>query len=666
MSADPLRDSLVTALGAQYDIGRLLGRGGMGAVYHGRERALEREVAIKVLPPEGAAIGDGRERFLREARLAAQLSHSNIVPLYTFGETPAVTFFIMGFVNGESLADKLRREGRIAPEVAKEILAQLADALHYAHEKGIVHRDIKPDNVLIERGSGRAMLADFGIARGEASASLTQTGIIVGTPTYMSPEQASGARTLDGRSDLYSLGVMGYEMLSGRPPFAGLLAQEVLAQHVTRMPAPLATLVPDAPDDLLQMIAGCLEKDPARRPKDGHAMREGLRRGDSDDIEDLPPRLRTLRGMVPQYALCAAFLVPVLTAIQMRWGLGSEMGQDWMTLVWGVTVASPIGSAIVVLFARRGGHSWREIRRLALMTPRWWNFPWPASWHAGDDPTRRLPVGFQRARRVVQLSTSVSILAVMEMAAVLIGSPDPHNAPYRMWLLLGVVASAVTIYGGLAAAIFLGRRMGLSADHSAKLLTTPSRSRYWLRPEAQAILSPLHAGTRLPGEPQSPAELALSIAQLAGDVEAADPRLASESRNAAGEAVAEIEALDSSIASLALEADPAELARLEARLAALAPASEMRPLLLDQLQLLRTLAERRAALIDRRQRVEEMLRTLWLQLASLRAARELEPSQREEITGRIRAICSGIDAHVRAEHDVRTLLTQRAPSDTPA
>ena len=665
MSTDPLRDALVAALGAQYDIGRLLGRGGMGAVYHGRERALERDVAIKVLPPEGAASGDGRERFLREARLAAQLSHSNIVPLYTFGETPDVTFFIMGYVSGESLADRLRREGRIAPDVAKEILAQLADALHYAHEKGIVHRDIKPDNVLIERGSGRAMLADFGIARGETSASLTQTGIIVGTPTYMSPEQASGARTLDGRSDLYSLGVMGYEMLSGRPPFAGLLAQEVLAQHVTRVPAPLGTLVPQAPDDLLDSITRCLDKDPARRPADGATLRQWLRRGESDDLEDVPEHLRSVKGMGFTFAIGAFFVPPILTAIQLRWGLASEMGQNWVFLIKAAAVASSVGSGAILALARRAGHSWREIRRMALMVPRGWNLPWPSRWRSPSDPTLRLPKEIRVIRLVIQCASLTLFFGMAEFLAVDLGAPQLSRGVAQGFLAFMLAVGGVGVYGSFFAAMLAGRRRGFGFNESMRLITTAPGARFWQRPEARKFFG----SSRALGDTSanlSPVQLQQAVLQMATDLELADPRLAAESREAAREAVGELSALDASIAALALEADPAELARLEARLAALPPASEMRPLLLDQLQLLRSLAERRALLIDRRQRVEEMLRTLWLQLASLRAAREIEPSQREEITGKIRAICSGIDAHIHAEQDVRTLLTQRAPSETPA
>ena len=223
MPADPQRAALERALGAQYEIGRLLGRGGMGAVYLAREKALERAVAIKVLPPDLAADAESRERFRREARTAARLTHPNIVPLYTFGEAEGMLYFVMGYVRGESLGDRMRREGRMAEADVRRILAELADALDYAHRQGVIHRDIKPDNVLLDDESGRPMLTDFGVAKARASgATLTEAGAVVGTAHYMSPEQASGARDLDGRSDLYGLGILMFEMLTGAVPHRGL------------------------------------------------------------------------------------------------------------------------------------------------------------------------------------------------------------------------------------------------------------------------------------------------------------------------------------------------------------------------------------------------------------------------------------------------------------
>src|ERR1051325_9187595 len=239
METDLQRTQLERAVGSQYEIVRLLGAGGMGSVYLARERLLERQVAIKVLRRE-LVNADGQERFIREARTAARLTHPHIVPMYSFGQADDTLYYVMGYVDGESLEQRLKRLQKLEPGEARRVLAELASALEYAHGNGVVHRDIKPDNVMLERGTSRAILTDFGIAKiSAAGTQITRTGMIVGTPLYMSPEQAAGDRDVDGRSDLYSLGVIGYRMLSGRVPFEGDTIQEVFVRQAANNPAPL-------------------------------------------------------------------------------------------------------------------------------------------------------------------------------------------------------------------------------------------------------------------------------------------------------------------------------------------------------------------------------------------------------------------------------------------
>src|SRR3954462_11864443 len=234
---------LATALGQQYEIVRPLGRGGMGAVYLARERALERFVAIKVLRPDLAAAPDSRERFRREARVAAQLSHAGILPLHTFGEVSGIWYFVMGYVRGVSLGERLHIEGRLPGEEAQRILVELASALEHAHAHGVIHRDIKPANVLLDEQTGHAMLADFGISKVHgAGDSLTGTGVIIGTPHYMSPEQSLGAPSVDERSDIYSLGAVAYTMLAGREPFADSKPNEMVFRRLSEDPMPVTTL----------------------------------------------------------------------------------------------------------------------------------------------------------------------------------------------------------------------------------------------------------------------------------------------------------------------------------------------------------------------------------------------------------------------------------------
>lgn len=290
---DPLLDRLVVAVGTQYLVDREIGRGGMAVVYRATDLRLHRKVAIKVLPPELAFNADVRERFLREAQTAAQLSHPGIVPIYTVDEAEGLVFFVMALVEGESLAERLAREVRLPVEQARQILIGVADALAYAGSQGVVHRDVKPDNIMLDRLSGRPMVTDFGIARAAAGDSrLTITGIAIGTPAYMSPEQALGERELDARSDVYSLGVIGYQMLSGETPFKASNTPAMLVKHVSETPRPLLSLRPDVPPSLAYAISRALEKKPETRWADAGAFRDALAATSADSVprnEYVPP-----------------------------------------------------------------------------------------------------------------------------------------------------------------------------------------------------------------------------------------------------------------------------------------------------------------------------------------------------------------------------------------
>ncbi|HEY8311724.1 MAG TPA: serine/threonine-protein kinase, partial [Gemmatimonadaceae bacterium] len=247
---DALRAQLGRVLEANYELDREIGRGGMGIVYRARDRRLKRLVAVKVLPPELAYRADIRSRFLREAETSAQLSHPSIVPIYTVEEADNLVFFIMGYVDGDTIAQRLRQRGPMAAEEARRILCEVADALAYANARNVVHRDIKPDNILLDSDSGRALVTDFGIARAVSEGNdtrLTTTGLAIGTPAYMSPEQCAGDRGVDGRSDIYSLGVVGYQMLSGDLPFVASNTPGMFVKHLTEQPRPINERVQGLP-----------------------------------------------------------------------------------------------------------------------------------------------------------------------------------------------------------------------------------------------------------------------------------------------------------------------------------------------------------------------------------------------------------------------------------
>ena len=256
------------ALASQYDVERALGHGGMGMVVLARDRALDRPVAIKVISPNLGVAPRHRQRFLHEARIVAKLRHPNIVAVYAAGEADGLLYFVMEYVPGESLRDLLARDRCCDASRAEGILRDLADALAYAHERGVIHRDIKPENVLLDRESRRAMLADFGVAQAltaESGDRLTGPGVVVGSPQYMSPEQAAGARELDGRSDIYALGLLGYEMLAGEPAFAGPSVVSILTQQLTEPPPPLGPRAAGASPAVVAAVTRALEKEPDHR-----------------------------------------------------------------------------------------------------------------------------------------------------------------------------------------------------------------------------------------------------------------------------------------------------------------------------------------------------------------------------------------------------------------
>ena len=265
---DELGTHVAQVLSANYELESEVGRGGMGIVYCARDRRLKREIAIKVLPPELSFRADIRQRFLREAETAAQLNHPNIVPIYTVEEKDNLVYFVMAYIKGDNLGQRLQQHGPMPPVEVRRILREVAEALAYAHNRNVIHRDIKPDNIIIDDETGRAMVTDFGIARAltdSGDSRLTATGMAIGTPAYMSPEQSAGDKAIDGRSDLYSLGVVGYQMLCGQPPFVASNTPSMLVKHLSERPIPVDERWPDLPPDLSRAVMMCLEKDPNDR-----------------------------------------------------------------------------------------------------------------------------------------------------------------------------------------------------------------------------------------------------------------------------------------------------------------------------------------------------------------------------------------------------------------
>src|SRR6266446_4492141 len=295
---DLLAQRLSQALGSSFTLDKEIGRGGMGVVYHARDERLKRKGAVKVLPPELAFREEIRIRFLREAETAARLSHPHIVPIHSVGEGPdGLVYFVMAYVDGESLAARLKRRERLPPEEARRIMMETADALGAGHALGIIHRDVKPDNILLEGSRGRTVLTDFGIAKALTSTTgpgtLTATGVAIGTPHYMSPEQAAGDREIDGRSDIYSLGVVGYQMLAGELPFSAPTVPGILLKQITEQAPNLQDRTPTCPDDLASCVMRSLEKEPEARWPTADALRRAL---ESRSAPPYRPSRRTSGG----------------------------------------------------------------------------------------------------------------------------------------------------------------------------------------------------------------------------------------------------------------------------------------------------------------------------------------------------------------------------------
>jgi serine/threonine-protein kinase len=318
MSSDQETENrLRKALADRYRIERELGSGGMATVYLAEDLKHHRQVAVKVLDPE-LAESVGAERFLREIETAANLTHPHILPVFDSGEADGFIFYVMPYVEGESLRSRLTKEKQLPVEDAIQITREIADALDYAHREGVIHRDVKPANIMLEEG--HAVLADFGVAHAAAEAKeerITRTGTSLGTPAYMSPEQASGERDLDGRSDQYALGCVLYEMLAGQPPFTGVQVEAVIRQHLAAEPPDVIQLRPTVPTGVTEALSKALAKAPADRFTTTHAFREVLAAELRTPPEGIPSLPRGKKWLV--WAVGGAVFVAAAAAMMMLW-----------------------------------------------------------------------------------------------------------------------------------------------------------------------------------------------------------------------------------------------------------------------------------------------------------------------------------------------------------
>ncbi|HEX2165696.1 MAG TPA: serine/threonine-protein kinase [Longimicrobiales bacterium] len=358
------------ALAGEYSLQRELGRGGMGVVYLARDVQLDRDVAIKVLPTQLASDAAARERFVREARTAAGLSHPHIVPIHRVGEAGGFVFFVMSYVEGETLGERLRTRGPLSPTDASRMLREVAWALAYAHGRGIVHGDVKPDNILLEAGTGRALVTDFGIAHGGGDPGpVSDPATLMGTAHFMSPEQAAN-EPLDGRSDLYALGVVGYLAVSGHLPFNEPKLPALLVRQATEAPPGVLSVAPGLPPALAVAIDRCLARDPVRRFQDGEALAASLAPAPVTR-PPLPPRLRAWLGaqnklLVPYLGWSAGFsMLTVMNFIAWLTGNPGSSPSDFLILA--TAALSPLLPILGFHFDQarrqfRAGHTLADLR----------------------------------------------------------------------------------------------------------------------------------------------------------------------------------------------------------------------------------------------------------------------------------------------------------------
>ena len=642
-----LQAILSTALGQQYEIVRPLGQGGMGSVYLARERALDRFVAIKVLRPDIADVESSRERFRREARVAAQLSHPNILPLHTFGEVNGIWYFVMGYVRGVTLAERLRIEGRLPAEEAQRILIELASALEHAHAHGVIHRDIKPANVLLDEQTGRAMLADFGISKVHgAGDSLTGTGVIIGTPHFMSPEQSLGAPNVDERSDIYSFGAVAYTMLTGREPFADSKPNEMVFRRLSEDPPPVRALTPAIDPDLSEIVMRCLARDPGQRWNSARDMREALVRLSGGSLASIPESLRDLPSFGP-YALIWATL---WLAIALR---GKRDIDDLVLLVL-VALAVPFGFLVHIWNVGRPDLGWSGIARVAFWPPDWWGMWWPRALRRPTDLWKRLPWQARAVRSslsVFMIVLPAMILLRPEIEGLTSASPGSWYGDVQTVLVLG---AALTIVAGLVWAY----RQRLSWSDTARLLvgaTTPSSG--WSSPTIAPFLAPAKGRTRGPMR-DTAAEYRRAITEALPTLPAAAISAAADVGVVAKRLHDEIDVHDAEIAALERDASPTEVERLSTRLAALnaeSSASPARRELLDlvrrELDVVRELRVACEIVSQRRAHLFGMLRGLWTQLCMVRDQAAETSSPAHPAIMRLAELCDEVKHELDDQRD---------------
>ena len=630
-----LRTLLESALTHQYEIIRPIGQGGMGTVYLARERALERFVAIKVLRPDLAVAERHRERFRREARIAARLTHPGILGLHSFGEIDNLWYFVMTYVRGETLGERIRREGHLPWADAHRIFLEMADALDCAHRNGVIHRDIKPANILLDSETGKAMLADFGISKMPGAAdSLTATGTIVGTPDYMSPEQVTGASDVDQRSDIYSLGAVAYVMLTGREPFRAETAAATLYRRLVEDATPIELLMPSTPADLAAVVRKSMSRDRAERWVDAKALKEALE--SIVAVDRLPDVVRDLPSFGP-YAF-------IWSAAWAGLALFTNRSASERTLLIMVALIVPIGLVLHLWNGPGRGMRFVDLARIALWPPEWWGMWWPRRLRRPSDIWDRLPPIAKGVRALLVALCPVLLLLILLRARM------SSDATVRYGLLVEVAEWSVFVAGTIAvtSAFFWAKRKGLALDQSVRLLLGPTlASPGWNEPALTRFLAPASGKVRAP-DSSTPSDYLRAIREVIPLFRASRGDAGLRAVATAERLLKSIDKRDGELAALLRDAGPGEESRLASQLDSLESGGrgdthergELRDLVRHQLDVVRRMQGRREVVLRERAHLIDQLRALW---TLVRAAGESEDGD-SAVVDRLLVLCGEIRA----------------------
>jgi hypothetical protein len=541
----------------------------------------------------------------------------------------------MAYVRGETLADRVMRDGALPWPEARRIFFEMADALDCAHRNGVVHRDIKPANILLESSTGRSVLADFGISKIPGSReAITATGAILGTPAYMSPEQVTGAPDIDERSDIYSLGIVAYVMLTGREPFPAPTAGASMYRRVVEDPPPISTINPSVPAELISVVDRCMTREREKRVMNAAALKESLARIATADA--LPEAAHDLPSFGPYAVLwtIALGLFALLANI--------DFGERLLVLV--LALIAPVGLALHVWTGAGHGMTPTQLARVSLWPPEWWSMWWPSALRRPTDIWNRLPRASRFVRILISISAPALVILVVARTRVMNAIGEEYSTAYTIteWGILLSCAAAI------AAGIIWTRAKGLSGDQSMRILLGPSLiSSGWNEIAVSSLLTPVEHDRRKK-EPILVSEFRRAIPELLTRVPSRDDEFRRRVSEAADSLLRAVDDVDKEIASLARDAGPEASDRLSAQLAALetvqgaqsADHHELRNLLQHQLDIVRRMQAHHESLsADRAERMES-LKLLWRLLV---AASDDGPDKAGAIRG-IEILCSRIEA----------------------